>query len=104
MIVNLALVVACIVLAFLAFAPAAMPHAWRFLADQFTTKEPQLLHTITIAKDDLYFRAEQLVLEAEGFAFGTSGEYKRTHVYAKLIKEFPGRAKREISQAIEAVL
>lgn len=101
---NLALVVACIIIAILVFTPTAMPHAYRFLADQFTTKEPQLLHTITIAKDDLYFRAEQLVLEAEGFAFGTSGEYKRTHVYAKLIKEFPGRAKREISQAIEAVL
>ncbi|MDZ4263913.1 MAG: hypothetical protein U1B30_16490 [Pseudomonadota bacterium] len=35
---------------------------------------------------------------------GTSGEYKRHSVYAQLIKEYPGRRKRDLSRAIDYVL
>ena len=35
---------------------------------------------------------------------GTSGEFKRHSVYARLQKEFPGEAKRAVSRAIEDAL
>lgn len=35
---------------------------------------------------------------------GTSGEYKRHQVYARLLTEFPGVAKRDLALAIELAL
>jgi hypothetical protein len=50
----------------------------------------------------LLARAEVLCFEQEATSSpGTSGEYKRHNVYARLIKEFPAISKREISKAIE---
>ena len=52
--------------------------------------------------DALLARTAVLVQEAEALA--ASGEYKRHVVYARLIKEFPSRLKRDIAFAIEQVL
>lgn len=104
LVIDIGLLVACVVLAFIAFAPTVVQHALRFLSDPLQRKTKADTHTIVIAIDALYHRAEQLTQEAENFAAGTSGEYKRAHVFAKLIKEFPDRAKRDIGQVIEAVL
>jgi hypothetical protein len=50
----------------------------------------------------LLSRAEVLCFEQEATSSsGTSGEYKRHNVYARLIKDFPAISKREISKAIE---
>lgn len=46
-------------------------------------------------------RATELVRQAELFAEGTSGEYKRHWVYARLQKAFPSARGRVLSLAIE---
>lgn len=48
--------------------------------------------------------AAVLILEADGFAPGTSGEYKRHYVYARLQKTYPDVSKRRIALTIEQVL
>jgi hypothetical protein len=49
-----------------------------------------------------YVRAEELAHIAETtYALGTSGEYKRSRVYAQLIKEFPTVPKYMLGMAIE---
>jgi hypothetical protein len=52
----------------------------------------------------VYIRAKALIGEAEGFAEGTSGEYKRHYVYAQLLKEFPEESRRNLGFLIEQVL
>lgn len=54
---------------------------------------------IDVDPSDLRGRTVQLVQEAE--LLDASGEYKRHQVYARLIKEFPLAAKREIAFCIE---
>lgn len=50
----------------------------------------------------LQIAAEAAVLRVEAnSAVGTSGEYKRHQVYAKLLKKFPDLPKRDIGLAIE---
>lgn len=50
------------------------------------------------------FRARVQTLTAEVDGWDASGEAKRHRVYAQLIKEFPGKSKREIAFVIEDVL
>lgn len=52
--------------------------------------------------DGLFQRAVVLVRDAD--KLDGSGEAKRHQVYARLIKEFPARSKRDISLSIEAGL
>jgi len=50
-------------------------------------------------------RARVLCAEQdERCALGTSGEYKRHEVYARLLKEFPEVRKRNVALAIEVAL
>lgn len=55
------------------------------------------------APDPLDRRAADLVARAERLA-GTSGEYRRHWVYARLVKAFPDRPKRDAGMAIERAL
>lgn len=54
--------------------------------------------------DPARVKAAQLIREAEGFAAGTSGEYKRHWVYAALLRDFPERRKRDLALLIEETL
>lgn len=51
--------------------------------------------------DAVQREARQFVQWAEGFAPGTSGEYKRHAVYAKMIRAFPDTRRRDLALAIE---
>ena len=56
-------------------------------------------------EDALVTRARGLVTQAEQQAApGTSGEFKRHQVYARLLKNFPSRAKADCASAIEQVI
>lgn len=52
--------------------------------------------------DPLDVRAKALVADVE--RLDASGEYKRHTVYARLLKEFPMRRKRDVGLAIETAL
>lgn len=66
--------------------------------------DPFVVQHLHIPVDDLWLRARALTKDAESFAPGTSGDYKRAHVYAQLQREFPSRSLRALAQVIEAVL
>jgi hypothetical protein len=70
----------------------------RFLKWCLAKLEPQPDHS------SLYARTKELVRWADSFAAGTSGEYKRHQVYARLMKEFPELPKRSLGLAIELAL
>lgn len=53
--------------------------------------------------NELLSRAKELVTAVDRIE-AVSGEYKRHQVYASLLKEFPGRRKRDIGLAIEKAL
>ena len=60
---------------------------------------------IHLLRDAYAHRARALVVGVEhAAAAGTSGEWKRHHVMARLRKEFPERSLREAAIIIEAVL
>lgn len=63
--------------------------------------------TIALPKkgeDPVILATIALVDWASAMAPGTSGEYKRAQVYAKLLRAFPRNRKRDLSYAIEKVL
>ena len=57
-----------------------------------------------VADDAVRVEARRWVQWADGFAPGTSGEYKRHVVYAKLIHDFPAMRRRDLALAIEQVI
>lgn len=62
-----------------------------------------LLDWLDPPSGELAAQARVYIAEAEGL-HGTSGEYKRHVVYARLQKEFPRIPKRRLSLVIEQVL
>ena len=54
-------------------------------------------------EDPALWRVRELV-SAQESAGGPSGEYKRHQVYARLLKEFPERRKRDLAYLIELVI
>jgi len=53
--------------------------------------------------DPVQALASQLITQANAL-MDTTGEYRRHWVYAKLIKAFPDRRKRDLSMAIEVAV
>ena len=56
-----------------------------------------------LPEDPALWRVRALVKEQETMD-GPSGEYKRHQVYAKLLKEFPERRRRDLAYLIEVAI
>ena len=54
--------------------------------------------------DDPALPRVRVLVRQQETAGGPSGEYKRHQVYAKLLKEFPTRRKRELANLIEMAM
>jgi hypothetical protein len=80
-----------------------------FACGFWTRSRPVVLAPVEAVAPDqdspLLARARVLTADMDATcAAGTSGEFKRHGVYARLLKEFPGERKRACAMAIEQAL